>query len=78
MCGLTAWFRGPLRDRVRNALSGGLLADAGYFNMDYVAKQVDQHQAGIRDNSAAIWALVMFECFLRQVHIGDRSQIERR
>src|SRR5688572_2300316 len=29
---LTRWFRGPLRSRVRDALLGSRLADAGYFN----------------------------------------------
>jgi asparagine synthase (glutamine-hydrolysing) len=68
---LRSWFRGPLRDRVRTSLTGGKLSDTGYFDMDFIAKQVDQHQAGIRDHSAMIWALVMFESFLRQVHLGN-------
>ena len=68
---IRSWFRGPLRDRVRDAVSGGLLAETGYFDMDFIARQVDQHQAGIRDHSAMIWALVMFESFLRQIHSGN-------
>ena len=68
---LRSWFRGPLRDRVRASLTCGKLSETGYFDMDFIAKQVDQHQAGTRDHSAMIWALVMFESFLRQVHLGN-------
>ena len=64
---LVDWFRGPLRETTRNALSGGALAEAGLFDMGFVAKLVDQHQSGMRDHSAALWALLMFDSFLRNV-----------
>jgi len=72
---LTAWFRGPLRERVKSSLSGDVLADSGYFDMTSIARLVDQHQAGLRDHGAVIWALVMFESFLHQVHCktGDQT-----
>ena len=70
---LRSWFRGPLRERVRASLTGGRLAETGYFDMDFIAKGVAQHQAGIRDHSAMIWALVVFESFVRQIHIGSNS-----
>ena len=63
---LANWFRGPLRQRVRESLTGPTLADAGLFNIDFVATLVDQHQTGLRDHSAVIWALIMFESFLRR------------
>jgi len=64
---LEQWFRGPLKQRVENALFGGLLADSEMFNMDYIKHIVRQHQAGLRDYSPAIWALLMFESFQRKV-----------
>ncbi len=64
---LAAWFRGPLRRRVRDALTGEALADCGLVDLDFAAKLLDQHQSGLRDHSAVIWALVMFESFLREV-----------
>jgi asparagine synthase (glutamine-hydrolysing) len=77
---LARWFRGPLRQRLRDALSGPTLGDAGVFDMGYLTTLVDQHQAGIRDHSAALWSLLMFESFLRQVHNGeiDRAAITPR
>jgi asparagine synthase (glutamine-hydrolysing) len=64
---LAAWFRGPLRARVREALLGPVLARTGFFNAGYLRTLVDQHQSGARDYSAGIWALLMFESFLRNV-----------
>jgi asparagine synthase (glutamine-hydrolysing) len=63
---LASWLRGPLRQRVSDALLGPLLSDTGMFNLTYLAKLVDHHQSGRRDYSTPIWALVMFEAFLRK------------
>lgn len=63
---LAAWFRGPLRQRVTDALLGPLLADSGLFNTDYLQQLVAHHQSGRRDYSTPIWSLLMFEAFLRK------------
>ena len=65
---LGAWFRGPLRDTVRTALAGPILAETGMFDMGYVAGLVRDHQSGVREHSSVLWSLLMFESFLRQVH----------
>lgn len=62
---LAAWFRGPLRQRVRDTILGPNLADTGVFDRAYLEKLVDQHQSGRRDYSASLWALLMFESYLR-------------
>lgn len=62
---LTSWFRGPLRQRVRDALLGPALADTGMFDTAFLTEMVEQHQSGLRDYTAAIWSLLMFEAFLR-------------
>jgi asparagine synthase (glutamine-hydrolysing) len=64
---LASWFRGPLRTRVRGALCGETLAQTGFFNMSYLRQLVDHHERGLRDYSAAIWSLLMFDSFLRSV-----------
>src|SRR5271169_2274000 len=68
---LAAWFRGPLRQRVRKALSGPMLCQSGLFDMATIGRLLDQHQSGERDHSAALWSLSMFESFLRQLHGGS-------
>jgi len=64
---LARWFRGPLKQRVRDAVLGERLASTGWFNPSYLQHLVDAHQSGASDYSAPLWTLVMFEAFLRQV-----------
>ena len=63
---LAAWFRGPLRQRLRESLLGDALAQTGLFNQDYLRELVEHHQSGLRDYSAPLWSLLMFEAFLRK------------
>ena len=62
---LAAWFRGPLRTRIRDAVLGSTLADTGLFNMNTLRHIVDAHQNGSRDYSSLLWSTMMFEGFLR-------------
>jgi asparagine synthase (glutamine-hydrolysing) len=64
---LAAWFRGPLRARVRTALLGERLADTGLFERRVLRRLVEDHQSGRRDYSAPLWTLLMFDAFLRNV-----------
>jgi len=63
---LAAWFRGPLRLRVRDALLGPILASTGIFNTDFLIEIVEMHESGRRDYSHSIWTVLMFEAFLRK------------
>jgi asparagine synthase (glutamine-hydrolysing) len=62
---LSRWFRGPLRQRVRDELLGGPMLDTGWFNRDAIRQIVEQHESGVRDHSTPIWVLLMFDAFLR-------------
>jgi len=64
---LAEWFRGPLKERVRQSVLGSRLAATGWFNREYLQHLVDAHQSGARDYSAPLWTLLMFEAFLRVV-----------
>jgi len=64
---LAAWFRGPLRGRVREALLGPVLAGTGIFDRRFLERLVSEHQSGLRDFSAPIWSLLMFEAFQRRI-----------
>lgn len=64
---LAAWFRGPLAQTIRDAVLGERLAATGMFNISYLRELVEQHQSGRRDNSTALWTLMMFDAFLGQV-----------
>jgi asparagine synthase (glutamine-hydrolysing) len=69
---LAAWFRGPLRERLIQALRDPLLGDAGLFDMRFVGRLIEQHLSGAFDHSAPLWQLLMFDAFLRRC--GDRSE----
>jgi asparagine synthase (glutamine-hydrolysing) len=64
---LARWFRGPLRERVRDAVLGERLADTGFFNPEYLRELLDDHQSMLRDYSGPLWSLLMFDAFLRNV-----------
>ena len=63
---LAAWFRGPLRERVREAVLGSTLKDTGIFNQRFLKEMVEKHQSGRRDYSASLWTMLMFEAFMRR------------
>ena len=70
---LARWFRGPLRQRVRDALLGSTLADTGLFDRRVLERMIDSHQSGRRDFSASLWTTLMFEAFLRKVLGAGRN-----
>ncbi len=77
---LARWFRGPLKQRVRDAVLGPRLAATGWFDRGYLNHLIDAHQSGARDYSAPLWTLLMFEAFLRNV-VDDQpaaASCERR
>ncbi|MBL8449908.1 MAG: amidotransferase 1, exosortase A system-associated [Dechloromonas sp.] len=71
---LARWFRGPLKQRVRDALLGSTLADTGLFNRNYLEHLVSAHDSGARDYSSSIWTTLMFEAFLRNVLAEDQPR----
>ncbi len=62
---LASWFRGPLREKVRESILGKHMKECALFNESFLKKMVDHHQSGVRDYSAGLWTLLMFESFLR-------------
>lgn len=75
---LASWFRGPLKSRVRDAVLGPVLAETGFFDPKFLKELVDHHQSGRRDNSAALWSLLMFESFYRQLNNEPAPQVASR
>jgi asparagine synthase (glutamine-hydrolysing) len=70
---LARWFRGPLRQRVRDAVLGERLLSTGWFNEGYLKHLVDAHQSGASDYSSPLWTLLMFEAFLRNSIDGTHA-----
>ncbi len=64
---LASWFRGPLRQRVREAVLGPVIGDAGLFDHAFLKQMLDQHESRTRDYSVPLWSLLMFEAFQRRL-----------
>ena len=62
---LDAWFRGELRDFVRDMLLGPSAASRLYVRHDRVHQLVDDHQAGRGNHGHQLWTLVCFERWLQ-------------
>ncbi|MBN7797446.1 XrtA/PEP-CTERM system amidotransferase [Parahaliea mediterranea] len=64
------WFRGPLKQRLRQALLEGGLADSGLFDAAYLERLVREHQSGLREHSAPLWSLLMFQAAVKDDDFG--------
>lgn len=63
---LARWFRGPLRERIKDAILGSTLAESGLFDQRVLRHLLEAHQNGSRNYSAPLWTALMFEAFLRR------------
>jgi len=63
---LAEWFKGPLKQKLRDTLLSEPMKQSKIFDMKYIEKLIDEHQSGIREHSATLWALLMFEAFYRR------------
>ncbi len=67
---LDVWFRGSLRQRIADIVKSGHLESSGVFDPGALARLASEHASGMRDHSAPLWTLLMFEGFLRSHERG--------
>lgn len=70
---LTSWFRGPLKERIRALADSPGLKQLGCFDNNAINTMIQHHQAGLRDHSAIIWSLVMFEASMRNLGLSTSA-----
>jgi asparagine synthase (glutamine-hydrolysing) len=63
---LASWLRGPLRDLLLAELAPEKLAREGHLRPEPVRRAIAEHMSGARDHAGRLWALLMFELWLRE------------
>lgn len=63
---LAEWFRGPLQQKLQDKLLSDVMINSGYFNVAELKQLIDDHKRALKDNSAALWTLLMFAAFLER------------
>ena len=58
---LSHWFRGPLRDFLRDHLLSRQFTERGIVSPVFVRHLIEEHESKRRDNSDHLWALLMLE-----------------
>jgi len=59
------WLRGPLRGWAEELLDPKAIRTEGWFDADLVVTRWQQHRSGARDSTPALWAILMFQAWLR-------------
>ena len=73
---LGLWFRGSLKERTVATVCGDRLKQCGLFAPEGLERLVNEHQSGKRDWTAALWALMMFDGFLKSDEASPGTALE--
>jgi asparagine synthase (glutamine-hydrolysing) len=60
------WLKGPLRAWAEELLDPRIMRSEGWFDADAVTARWRDHLAGTRDSTPALWAILMFQAWLRE------------
>jgi asparagine synthase (glutamine-hydrolysing) len=71
---IALWFRHDLRSWVRDLLSPERITQRGYFQPHAIDSLLKEHEAGFRDHSLLIWALVVLETW-HQLYIDQETPL---
>jgi asparagine synthase (glutamine-hydrolysing) len=67
------WLKGPLRDWAEDLLDPAALRSQGWFDPAPITRRWDDHRAGRRDSTQALWAILMFQAWLREQSVATAA-----
>lgn len=59
------WLRGPLRELTNDVLLGETLRDRGWFNRNFIASLLEEHDSG-NDRDDVLWPILMTELWAQE------------
>ncbi|MBI1976887.1 MAG: asparagine synthase (glutamine-hydrolyzing) [Candidatus Omnitrophica bacterium] len=68
---LAKWIRGPLQEPLREGLLSQQARIRRYFNQERIREMISVHSAYKRDYAYELWALLVFEYWLREFQTGS-------
>jgi asparagine synthase (glutamine-hydrolysing) len=63
------WIKGPLREWAEDLLDPAALRSQGWFDPEPIARRWRDHLSGRRDSTQALWAVLMFQAWLREQRV---------
>jgi len=60
------WIKGPLRPWAEDLLDPGMMRAEGWFDAEVVRRRWAGHLSGRRDSTVALWAILMFQAWVRE------------
>ena len=63
------WIKGPLRDWAEDLLDTNVIEAQGWLNPRPISRRWSDHLFGKRDSTQALWAVLMFQAWLREQRV---------
>jgi asparagine synthase (glutamine-hydrolysing) len=60
------WIKGPLRAWAEELIEPARMTEEGWFDAKIIQRRWQDHVGGRRESSAALWAILMFQAWLRE------------
>lgn len=67
---IARWFRGGWKQVLQDVLTDSSVRGYGFLDPEAVSTLIDEHSSGAGDHSYALWALLLFQLWLQDVHRG--------
>ena len=67
------WLRGPLRDWAEDLLDAKRMREEGHLDPAPIRARWERHLAGTSEDTPALWAVLMFQAWLRQGGIAEAA-----